>query len=372
MCPPMKVMDVEHIMEQWAPRWIAWERDNVGLQIGDRMQPIKRILVSLDVTPGVVAEAVRRKAQMIVAHHPLLFRPPSSLTSSDAIGSMVLTLAKHDIAVYAAHTNLDSAEGGVNFALADALGLGHVRFLAPLKDVYAKIVVFVPSSHATQVMHAMANAGAGEIGDYSRCSFQINGLGTFQGGEKTNPYSGRAGVLEEIEEIRLEMILPRVQASSVIRAMRTVHPYEEVAYDLYPLSNESPRYGMGAVGELPGSVPLGSFLRSVKKALGSDQIRYTGNLRKTVRTVAVCGGSGTDLLKDAIRTGADVFLTADIRYHAFHEADGRIALVDAGHWETEQVVLPVIAARLQKSVGKDNKGVSVLITNQRTNPIHCY
>lgn len=368
----MRVMDVEHIIEQWAPRWTAWERDNVGLQIGDRTRRVRRILVCLDVTPGVIAEAVRKKADMIVSHHPLLFRPPTSLTSSDATGSMILALAKHGIAAYAAHTNLDAAPGGVNFVLAGVLGLTNVRFLAPLKDLYAKLAVFVPSSHVAHVMRAMSGAGAGEIGDYSQCSFQIAGQGTFRGSQSTHPHIGRAGVLEEVEEIRLEMILPKVRADVVIDAMKAAHPYEEAAYDLYPLINESPQYGMGSIGTLASLQSLGSFLKKVKKALGSDQIRYTGNLRKTVRTVAVCGGSGSELLDVAVRSGADVFVTADVRYHAFHDSDGRIALVDAGHWETEQVVLPAIAARLQQSVLNKRKQVSVLITNQRTNPIHCY
>ncbi len=365
-------MDVEHIIEQWAPRWTAWERDNVGLQIGDRNKRVRRILVCLDVTPGVVAEAFRRKADMIVSHHPLLFRPPSSLTSADATGSMVLQLAARGVAVYAAHTNLDAALGGVNSVLAEMLGLGNVRFLAPLKDQYAKLAVFVPSSHVSHVMQAMSAAGAGEIGDYSQCSFQLSGRGTFKGATSTHPHVGRAGVLEEVEEVRLEMILPRARSNTVIEAMKAAHPYEEAAYDLYPLINESPQYGMGAIGELTAQQTLGSFLRRVKKALGSEQIRYGGNLRRKVRRVAVCGGSGSELIDTAVRAGADAFVTADVRYHSFHDAEGRIALVDAGHWETEQVVLPALAARIRQGVPKGEKGISVLITKQRTNPIHCY
>jgi dinuclear metal center YbgI/SA1388 family protein len=366
----MKVMDIEHIMEQWAPRWTAWERDNVGLQIGDRTRRVKRILVSLDVTPKIVAEAVRKKAEMIVAHHPLLFRPPSAILSSDTTGSMILDLAKHDIAVYAAHTNLDAVKDGVSFALAGALKLKNVRFLAPLKDLYAKIAVFVPSSHVENVMKAMAGAGAGQIGEYSHCSFQMNGRGTFRGTQKTKPYAGRAGVLEEVGETRLEMILPRFQTASVITAMKEAHPYEEVAYDLYPLSNESPQYGMGAIGELAAPLALSSFLKTVKRALDCEGLRFTGKPANIVRTVAVCGGAGSELLKEALRARADVFVTADVRYHAFHEAEGRIALVDAGHWETEQVVLPAIAARLRGHAPKGKEEISVFITNQRTNPIH--
>ncbi len=368
----MRVADVEHMIEQWAPRWTAWERDNVGLQIGSRDRRVRKILVCLDVTPAVAAEAIRKKADLIVSHHPLLFRPPASLTTSDSIGSVVLLLAKHDIAVYAAHTNLDAATGGVNHTLAAALGLEKTRFLAPLKDLYCKIAVFVPASHTSKVMKAMADAGAGVIGDYSHCSFQTNGRGTFRGSAHTHPAVGTPGVLEDTEEVRLEMILPRNLIRKVVDAMKGIHPYEEVAFDVYPLMNESPQYGMGVVGELPAAMTLEALLKRVKKALGSDQLRYTGGLAAKVRRVAVCGGSGSDLLQDAVGAGAEAFITADVRYHTFHQAEGKIALVDAGHWETEQVVLPELARRLERGIRLQKKNIAVSVTNQRTNPIHWY
>lgn len=368
----MKVIDFEHIVEEWAPRWIAWERDNVGLQIGDRNRRVRRVLVCLDVTPAVAKEAIRRKADLIVAHHPLFFRPPSSLTSSDSLGTVVLALARENIAVYAAHTNLDAATGGVSMELAKTLGLARPRILMPLTDLYTKIAVFVPASHTDLVMRAMADAGAGVIGNYSHCSFRVEGRGTFRGSEGTHPAIGRAETLEQTDEIRMEMIMPKAITPKVVRAMKTVHPYEEVAYDVYPLSNESPQYGMGAIGEVTSPLTLHSFLGRVRKRLKAEAVRYSGGSKTIIRTVAVCGGSGSDLLREAVKAGADAYVTADIRYHTFHEAEGRIALVDAGHWETEQVILPSLAERLQRAVRQRKENVSVFITKNRTNPIHSY
>lgn len=368
----MIVEEVEHIMEQWAPRWAAWERDNVGLQIGDRKRRVRRVLLSLDVTKDVVREAIRRNIDLVISHHPLLFRPLTSISASERVGELVLLLAEHRIALYSAHTNLDFTRDGVSFALARKLGLQQPRFLEPLKDRLAKIAVFVPQPYVNDVMGKMSEAGAGTIGAYSSCSFQTNGRGTFRGSEESHPFEGKAGVLESAEEVRLEMVLPRARASDVVRAMKSAHPYEEVAYDLYPLLNGSPNHGMGAVGELRTAIPLESFLRSVKKELRSTSLRYAGDSNKKVRTIAVCGGSGSELLETAIRSGVDVFVTADIKYHAYHDAEGRIALVDAGHWETEHAVLPVIARKLRDAFGHLKENVSILVTKKRTTPIQSY
>ncbi|HEX9615655.1 MAG TPA: Nif3-like dinuclear metal center hexameric protein, partial [Bacteroidota bacterium] len=234
----MTVSDVENIMEQWAPRWIAWDRDNVGLQIGDRKSDVRRIHICLDVTREIVDEAIRKKADLIVSHHPLLFHPPKSITTSDLRGELILRLAEQRIALYSAHTNLDFTRGGVSYALAQALGLRNVKFLSSLKGLMVKLAVFVPQESVTKVMEAMAGAGAGTIGNYSHCSFQIDGRGTFLGSESSKPAVGAQGVLETVQEARLEMILPRAATNDVVRAMKSAHPYEEVAFDLYPLDNE--------------------------------------------------------------------------------------------------------------------------------------
>ncbi len=366
----MTVADVGNIVEQWAPRWIAWERDNVGLQVGELSRPVRRIHICLDVTKAVLEEAVRKKADLIFSHHPLLFRRPSAITDSDRVGDLVLFAARNRIAVYSAHTNLDFARGGVSFALAEALGVRSVRFLSPLKGLMAKIAVFVPETHREAVMEAMAESGAGVIGEYSHCSFQIKGTGTFRGSSGSKPFLGKAGSLETVDETRLEMVAPRQRIPDIIAAIKSAHPYEEVAYDVFSLENESGDYGAGAIGELPSPVSLETFLRSTKKALSAEALRWTGNKKSTIKHVAVCGGSGSDLLSAAIAAGADVFVTADIRYHPYHDAEGRIALIDAGHWETEHPVLSAVAQRLGDELRRRGERVAISLTKVRTSPIH--
>jgi dinuclear metal center YbgI/SA1388 family protein len=365
----MRITDIIEVFEEWAPKWVAWEKDNVGLQVGDKQRTITRVLVTLDVTKQTVAEAIAKKTELIVSHHPLLFRPPSTITTNDTIGELVLQLAEHGIALFSAHTNLDFAQGGVSFALAKTLKLEDVRFLSPLKNSLAKIAVFVPEGHVEHVMHAMAKEGAGIIGEYSSCSFRMNGRGSFRASSTSNPFIGKRGNLEFVEETRLEMIAPRANVSRVIAAMKAVHPYEEVAYDVYLVENPSSHFGMGAVGKLSKPQSLGTFLKSLKRTLGSDVLRFTGNTASKIQKVAICGGSGSDLLSDAIAVQADVFITADIHYHTFHSAVDKIALVDAGHWETEQFILNPVADRLRSAARLAHKPLSVYITKHLTNPI---
>lgn len=365
----MTVSDVEQIMEQWAPRWIAWERDNVGLQVGDRAAGVRRILLCLDVTEEVVDEAVASKTGLVISHHPLLFRPVTSITASDPTGRAILKLARHGIALYSAHTNLDFTRDGVSMALASKLGLQNIRFLSPLKGLLAKIAAFVPEGSVPAVLDAMAKAGAGVIGEYSQCSFQVNGRGTFLGSARSNPTVGTKGRLESAEEVRLEMILPRPKVPAVVSAMKSAHPYDEVAYDVYPLDNESTEFGMGAIGELKSAVPLKSFLSLVRKALRAEGLRVSGNPKKQVKTIAVCGGSGSDLIPEAIRANADLFVTADIRYHAFH-GTGPLALIDAGHWETEHPILKVIHSRLMAACAGRREHIRISVTRHKTSPIH--
>jgi dinuclear metal center YbgI/SA1388 family protein len=366
----MTVGDIARVLESWAPRWAAWERDNVGLQIGDRTQQVRRVLVALEMTDAVLREAEQRKADLIVTHHPLLFRPPASLVEDEPIGHLLLALARQGISLYAAHTNLDFTKDGVSVALAEELGLSSIRFLKPLPQRMAKIAVFVPETHVAAVREAMAREGAGLIGEYSECSFEIKGTGTFRGSERSRPTVGTRGNLEHAPEVRLEMILPRDRANAVVAGMKSVHPYEEVAFDLFELQNEAPNHGMGAVGELQSRQPLEAFLRTVKQRLHAPVLRYAGDPALQVRRVAVCGGSGSDLLPEAVTAGADVLVTADVKYHRFHDAAGRIALVDAGHWETERVILPRLASRLAAAAAELGEQLSVTVTEQNTNPVH--
>jgi dinuclear metal center YbgI/SA1388 family protein len=368
----MILADIESFFEQWAPRWTAWERDNVGIQVGLRSRKVSNILIALDVTPKIVEEALERKVDLIVTHHPLLFRPLSSVSDSDPVGSLALTLAEQKIALFSAHTNLDSAAGGVSFTLAQALGIAKPGFLVPLKNTLVKIAVFVPEKHVDSVAAVMAESGAGVIGEYQSCSFRISGKGTFQGSEHSTPAIGKPGRLEQVDEIRLEMLMPRSRVASVVGAMKSVHPYEEVAYDLYTLENGNSNVGMGAIGDLFEPMTLRAFLTHVKRTLHVDALRFAGSLNQSVQRVAVCGGSGSELLDDALRAKADVFVTADVRYHGFQAAAGRIALVDAGHYETEHVVLNSIADRLRSWAKARAEKIVVTISKQSTNPIHSF
>ncbi len=363
------VRDIAHILEEWAPREIAWEHDNIGIQCGNPSAPVRGILVALDVTEDVVREARRRQASLIVSHHPLLFRPLSSVDTSTGSGRLLATLLRQRIAVIAAHTNIDFVRGGTSFALAEALGLRDPAFLVRDSRLNTKIVTFVPPSHVDRVAQAMSDAGAGVIGDYSQCSFRTEGTGTFLGAAASSPSVGTPGVFARVPETRLEMQLLRRNAPAVVRALKHAHPYEEVAYDLFSLENTHPDFGMGVMGDLRRPVTLSAFLRRIRRTLGSRGLRYCGTPGTTLHSVAVCGGSGADLLQQAIAGGADAFITADVKYHAFQEASGRIALVDAGHYETELPVVAAITARLRRECLKHQGSFSVRATTTRTSPI---
>ncbi len=364
----MTIADIISMMETWAPPWTAWERDNVGLQLGDAQRPVRRVGIALDITDDVISEAIRKKTDLLISHHPLFFRMPRRLTATDRIGALALRLIEHRIAVYSAHTNLDSTTGGVNTMLAGALGLRDVRFLSPLEGALVKLAVFVPVGHTDTVHRALSDSGAGVIGQYSSCSFNTPGIGTFKAGKGARPAIGTTGKLETAEEVRIESVVPRAILERTVAAVRSVHPYDEMAYDVYPVENPDPTYGLGALGTLPRPLALTSFLRRVKQATGAGHLRVSGSPRR-VRTVAVCGGSGAELIGRARAAGADVFVTADVKYHAHQESSPRFAIVDAGHWETEHLVLPAIAARVRESMKHHRAAGNVYITRVNTNPI---
>jgi dinuclear metal center YbgI/SA1388 family protein len=365
----MRIAEIIGIMDTWAPGWSAMEKDNVGLQVGDRQNSVTGILLSLDVTEQVIDEAIKKKAELIISHHPLLFRSIKAVDASDSAGRLILKMAQNGIALFSAHTNLDFTKDGVSFSLARTLGLKNIRFLSPIKNSLAKITVFVPQGNSEKVMHAMSAAGAGTIGEYSSCSFSTAGTGTFRGSAASNPAVGRRERLEFVEEIRLEMTAPRSVVPQVISAMKEVHPYEEPAYDVFLNERTDPNFGMGALGTLPKPLSLGGFLKTVKRILGCGHLRYSESGARTVGKVAVCGGAGGDLLPEAISSGADIFITSDIKYHAFHSAADRIVLVDAGHWETERVVLKSVAEKLQTATCTTGKPPKIFITRHDTNPV---
>ncbi len=362
----MRLGDVRDIMEAWAPRQIAWERDNVGIQLGSPSQRIRGILVSVDVSDGVIREAIRKRADLIISHHPIFFHPLRRVSPEDRRGRHVSLLLRSGIAVYSAHTNLDFTMDGVSMALADRLGLRNVRLLEERGDIFSKVVVFVPPDYRQRVMEAMARAGAGVIGDYESCSFGLEGSGTFRGREGTRPFTGRTGKLENVREVRLEMVSPRWKVADILAAMRAAHPYEEVAYDVYDLTNRG-SYGAGAIGEYNSPLTPSRFLSLVKKSLRAEGLRHAGRAR-AIRRVAVCGGSGSEYLSLALERGADAYVTADVSYHRFDEAE-RILLVDAGHFETEYPAVGRVVAYLKKELSKRQFRVRVSAVTARSNPV---
>ncbi|MEM6783041.1 MAG: Nif3-like dinuclear metal center hexameric protein [Bacteroidota bacterium] len=368
------VSAIARALEAWAPRGMAADFDNVGLLVGDSAREVTGVLVALDLTPTVVAEARKLGAEMIVTHHPLLFKPQKRLVASDPVGALVLKLAEAGIAYYAAHTNLDAAPAGVSFALAAQLGIEDARVLVPQPEALVKLVSFVPRSAAMEVRAAMAGAGAGHIGDYEACAFTSEGTGYFRPGERTTPSIGTAGgPLESVDEVRIEVEVTRWDLRRVLSAMRAAHPYEEVAYDVYPLEKTTTQAGYGAIGALPVPLPLRDFLAIVQARLNAGALRYAGSSDALVRSVAVCGGSGSRFISDALRAGADAFVTADVTYHTFFDvldAEGRtqMALIDPGHYETERITERILVDYLATSFST----LAIHRTEAWTSPIRTF
>ena len=335
------IRDLARALEAWAPPGSAQDYDNVGLQVGDARRTVERVVVALDCTPAVLAEAEAHEATLILTHHPLLFRPLKSVTADGYVSGLALRLAEAGVALYSIHTNLDAAPGGVSFALAETLGVEGCTFLDAAADATVKLATFAPEGDAEAVRAALAEAGAGRIGDYAGCAFLTPGTGTFRPGDAAAPTVGTAGGdLERVAEVKIEVEVARWDLGRVVAALQEAHPYEEVAYDVIPVEQPATRAGLGAVGDLPAPMPLRAFLARVAERLGAASLRYAGDPDAAVRRVAVCGGAGSGYARQALRAGADAYVTADVTYHTFFDvlgADGhpQMAFIDAGHYETE-------------------------------------
>jgi dinuclear metal center YbgI/SA1388 family protein len=339
---------VEHL-EQFAPPALAADWDNVGLLLGDRSAPVRRLMTCLTVTPEVVEEAVTGQVELIVSHHPILFRGTKRLTADNAEGKMLLALARAAVAVYSPHTAFDDTAGGINETLASRLGLAEV---VPLRSAagprQVKVVVFVPEGDLAKVQAAMFGAGAGGIGAYSECSFRLAGTGTFFGADTSNPTVGQKGRREEVSEWRLEVVCPEHSAAAVVAAMRKAHSYEEPAYDVYPLVPATSRVGDGRVGMLPSAVPLGELAAEVRRALNSGPVQVVGEADRAVRRVAIACGAGGSLLGEAVRARADVFLSGEMQFHDYLAARAQgVGLVLPGHYATERCGVEELAERLK-------------------------
>ncbi len=335
-------------LEEFAPPSLAAEWDNVGLLLGDRQAPVERIMTCLTVTPESAAEAVEAQAQLIVTHHPILFRPVKRLTTANAEGRMLLALVRAGVAVYSPHTAFDNTRGGINESLARRLGLADVAALRRGEGPRQyKVVVFVPDKDLGRVSDALFAAGAGRIGEYSECSFRLAGTGTFFGSDASNPTVGQKGRREDVSEWRLEVVCPEAAVEAVVAAMRKAHSYEEPAYDVYPLRPAASRFGEGRVGRLPRPAPLGEFAGAVKAALGAALVQTVGDAARPVERVAIVCGAGGEFLHDAVRARADVLLTGEMRFHDYLAARAQeLALVLPGHYATERFGVEELAARL--------------------------
>lgn len=364
-----KGQTVVQYMEQLAPKHVAMEGDKIGLQLGSLQKEIRNVLVALDVNEEVVDEAIALEADLIVAHHAIIYRPLAHLQSDTPMGKVYEKLIKNDIAVYIAHTNLDVTDGGMNDWMAEALG---IESADSLEDVHTdnlyKLVVFVPKDHHEPVLQAMLNAGAGHIGNYSHCSFNIKGFGTFKPGEGTDPYIGSQGKLERVEELRIETVVPHSLRGKVIQAMLKQHPYEEVAYDLYPMDLKGRTFGLGRVGKLTEPVTLRDFVQRVKERLDVPMVRVVGDLNRPIRKAAVLGGSGGRYWKSAQFRGADVLVTGDVDYHTAQDAwMAGVAIIDPGH-NAEKIMKPRVAAWLTEKLSEGKYATRVHASQVNTEP----
>jgi dinuclear metal center YbgI/SA1388 family protein len=332
----MKIKDLLLHLEQLAPPVYQESYDNSGLICGDAGAELTGALICLDSTEDVLEEAIRKKCNLVIAHHPIVFSGMKKLTGKTYVERVVIKAIKNDIAVYAIHTNLDNVKEGVNARISAVLGLNNLQILVPLKQSLRKLVTFVPKAHADALREALTAAGAGTIGAYDSCSFYTEGTGTFRASDKANPYVGKKGELHREAENRLEVIFPAFKEQTLIQALKSHHPYEEPAFDIYVLENENPEVGSGMLGEFEKDLSEMDFLNLVKTRMKAACVRHTRLSGKKIRKVALCGGSGSFLLHNAISAGADAFITADFKYHQFFDPDGKILLADIGHFESEQ------------------------------------
>jgi dinuclear metal center YbgI/SA1388 family protein len=363
-----KIKDITNCLEILAPLSLQESYDNAGLIVGNPQTDVTGILVTLDSTEAVIDEALAKGCNLIVAHHPIVFKGLKKLNGKNYVERTVMKAIKHEVAIYATHTNLDHAVGGVNFMIAERLGLQNVRILAPKSDVLMKLVSFVPIDATQKVLDALYEAGVGQIGNYDHCSFQVRGTGSFRPNQNANPHIGTVNTDENVVENRIEVIFPSYLENRVMTALRNAHPYEEVAHYLTLLHNQHQEVGAGAVGSLSEALSVHEFLAYLKQSMDLNVIRHTAFVKNTIQKIAVCGGAGSFLLNDAVRAEADVFITADFKYHEFFDADGRILICDIGHYESEVFTKEL----LQRYLSKKFPNFATILSETITNPVNYY
>ena len=362
----MKLKEITDCIEQIAPLAYQESYDNSGLICGNPDMDITAALICIDSTEEVIDEAIAKGCNLVIAHHPIVFSGIKKFTGKNYVERTLIKAIKNDIAIYSAHTNLDNVYNGVNAKIAEKLGLSDCSVLLPKTGLLKKLIVFCPEAAAEKVRKALFEAGAGHIGNYDECSFNSHGTGTFKAGAGSNPFVGTVGTQHQEQEVKIETIYPAHLESTLLKVLFNTHPYEEVAYDCIALSNKNERIGSGMIGELATETDAMAFLTHLKKVMKAGGIRYTPLNNKKIKKVAVCGGSGSFLLEEAIKKGADVFVTADFKYHQFFDAESRIVIADIGHYESEQYTTEIFYEILKKKFNT----FALLISNVNTNPIN--
>ncbi len=361
----MQIKEITNYLEQLAPLAYQESYDNAGLLVGDANTEITGILICLDSTEEIIDEAKAKGCNLVVAHHPIIFKGLKKLNGKNYVERTIIKAIKNDIAIYATHTNLDSVVGGVNFKIAQLLDLQQVKILSPKNNNLIKLIVFVPIDNAKAVLAALHEAGAGVIGNYSHVSFRGEGTGAFRPNAAANPTIGAANIDEEVHENRVEVIFPAYLKSKVLAAMYRSHIYEEVAHDIILLENQNKEVGSGAIGELSEAMSEKDFLTFLKQKMDISVIRHTSFLGKKIKKIALCGGAGGFLLNDAIAQNADIFITADYKYHEFFDADNHIIIADIGHYESEQFTKEL----LKDYICKKMLNFAVRLSETNTNPV---
>lgn len=361
----MKVREILESLEHFAPLPLQDSFDNAGLQVGVTEVEATGTLLCLDVTEAVVDEAISLGFNLIISHHPLIFKSCKSITGKDYIGRCIFKAIKNDIVIYSAHTNLDNVVKGVNAKMAEKIGLKNIRILSARNDALLKLVVYVPSEYVGSVREALFAAGCGCIGQYDSCSYSCEGKGTFRPLEGTRPFCGVIGKLHTASEVRVETILPAHCKADVLQVLLDNHPYEEPAFDFYPVRNDWSQVGAGVVGELEKPMECRDFLWKVKQTFGVECIRHNGFNDRKIATVALCGGAGAFLIPQALHGKADAFVTGEIKYHEYFGYENDILLVQAGHYESERYTIELFSEVL----GKSFPGLRIRQTECNTNPI---
>ena len=361
----MLIGDITHYLESRYPLSLQESYDNCGLTYGHKTHEVQGILFALDVTEGIVREAISKKCNLIISHHPVVFKGLKQINGSNMTERVLELCIKNDIALYAIHTNLDNHKEGVNKRIADKIGLSNLKILKPKKDTLVKLCVFVPEEAETELSDALYNAGAGSVGNYSECNFTTEGKGSFKPNINAKPKTGELHKKNELAEIKAEYLVPLAHLNQVLNAMHANHPYEEVAHDIIPLHNIQQDMGSGMIGSLKKPIASKKFLKHLKSTFNTGVIKHTALVKDEIKTVAICGGSGSFLIESARRKRADIYITSDLKYHEFFDANNELIIADIGHWESEQYTVNLLYENIKEKFSK----FALHLSEENTNPV---